>query len=193
MTARSTPRNPWHALIVLCVANFLILLDTTIVNTAIPSIMATLGTGIDSALWVLNGYLLAFASLLIIFGRLGDVLGARPLFVGGLGLFTLASVLCGLSGSPGELVTARVVQGIGAAILVPQALVLISAIFPPDRRGRRPRGRRVRDLHGGRRNRLHQRADPGWSPRHRTGLAVDLLPQRSGRPGRDRARRAPRA
>ena len=135
MTARSTPRNPWHALIVLCVANFLILLDTTIVNTAIPSIMATLGTGIDSALWVLNGYLLAFASLLIIFGRLGDVLGARPLFVGGLGLFTLASVLCGLSGSPGELVTARVVQGIGAAILVPQALVLISAIFPPDRRG----------------------------------------------------------
>lgn len=133
--AAGTTRNPWYALGVLCLANFLILLDTTIVNTALPDIMAALRTGIDSALWVLNGYLLAFASLLIVCGRLGDVLGPRRMFVAGLWVFTAASVLCGLSQQPAELVGARVVQGVGAAILLPQALVLIAAIFSPNRRG----------------------------------------------------------
>jgi EmrB/QacA subfamily drug resistance transporter len=130
-----TVRNPWRALVVLCLANFVILLDTTIVNTAVPSIMTSLHTGIDAALWVLNAYLLAFASLLIIFGRLGDVFGPRRLFVNGLFVFTVASVLCGLSGTPTELISARVLQGVAAAMLVPQALVLISAIFPAERRG----------------------------------------------------------
>ena len=128
-------RSPWRALAVLCLANFLILLDTTIVNTAVPSIMASLHTDIDAALWVLNAYLLAFASLLIIFGRLGDVFGPRRLFASGLVAFTAASVLCALSQTPAELISARVLQGLGAAMLVPQALVLISAIFPPERRG----------------------------------------------------------
>ncbi|WP_433273396.1 DHA2 family efflux MFS transporter permease subunit [Actinosynnema sp. CS-041913] len=127
--------RPWRALAVLCLANFLILLDTTIVNTAAPDIMAGIGAGIDDVLWVLNGYLLAFASLLIIFGRIGDLVGPRAVFVAGLALFTAASVLCGLSGTPGLLIAARVLQGIGAAALVPQALVLISAIFPAERRG----------------------------------------------------------
>lgn len=135
MTAPATSRNPWLALVVLCVANFLILLDTTIVNNAVPNIMSSLGAGIDSALWVLNGYLLAFASLLIIFGRLGDVLGPRRMFVIGLAVFTVASLLCGLSDTVGLLIAARVLQGIGAAILVPQALVLITGIFPPEKRG----------------------------------------------------------
>lgn len=135
MTAHPAPLNPWRALCVLCIANFVILLDTTIVNTALPNIMSTLHVGIDQALWVLNGFLLAFASLLIFFGRLGDVLGPRRMFVIGLLVFTAASVLCGLSQSPAELVAARVLQGIGAATLVPQALVLISALFQPDRRG----------------------------------------------------------
>jgi EmrB/QacA subfamily drug resistance transporter len=129
------PTKPWAALIVLCIANFLILLDTTIVNTALPAIQASLNAGIDEALWVLNGYLLAFAALLIVFGRLGDVVGPRTVFVGGLGLFTVASVLCGLASAPGSLVAARVLQGVGAAALLPQALVLISAIFPAERRG----------------------------------------------------------
>ncbi|WP_158851267.1 DHA2 family efflux MFS transporter permease subunit [Saccharothrix deserti] len=128
-------RNPWRALVVLCLANFLILLDTTIVNTAAPDIMAGIDAGIDEVLWVLNGYLLALASLLVIFGRVGDLLGPRTVFIAGLVVFTTASVLCGLSWTPGVLIASRVLQGIGAAALVPQALVLITAIFPAERRG----------------------------------------------------------
>ncbi|MDP9870305.1 MULTISPECIES: DHA2 family efflux MFS transporter permease subunit [Streptosporangium] len=135
MTARPARPSPWLALGVLCIANFLILLDTTIVNVAAPDMMRTLGAGLDKVLWVLNGYLLAFASSLIVFGRLGDLLGPRSVFVAGLGLFTLASALCGLSQTPDQLIAARVLQGVGAAALLPQALVLISAIFPPERRG----------------------------------------------------------
>ncbi len=137
MTASApvTSKNRWLALAVLCVANFLILLDTTIVNNAVPNIMSSLDAGIDSALWVLNGYLLAFASLLIIFGRLGDVVGPRRMFVIGLAVFTVASLLCGLSDTAGLLIASRILQGIGAAILVPQALVLITGIFPPEKRG----------------------------------------------------------
>jgi EmrB/QacA subfamily drug resistance transporter len=127
--------NPWRALIVLCVANFLVVLDTSIVNTAAPDIMVSLGAGIDQVLWVLNGYLLAFAALLIVFGRLGDLVGPRTLFVGGMAVFTTASILCGLSTAVGPLVAARVGQGVGAAMLVPQALVLIAGIFPAARRG----------------------------------------------------------
>ncbi|PSL53387.1 EmrB/QacA subfamily drug resistance transporter [Saccharothrix carnea] len=128
-------QRPWRALAVLCLANFLILLDTTIVNTAAPDIMSGIDAGIDEVLWVLNGYLLAFASLLIVFGRVGDMVGPRAVFVAGLAVFTVASVLCGLAASPGLLIGARVLQGIGAAALTPQALTLISGIFPAERRG----------------------------------------------------------
>jgi EmrB/QacA subfamily drug resistance transporter len=127
--------NPWSALVVLCVANFLILLDTTIVNVALPDIQRTLDAGIDEALWVLNGYLLAFATLLIVFGRIGDLVGPRTVFVVGLEVFTVASALCALSNTAEQLVAARVLQGLGAAALLPQAIVLITAIFPPERRG----------------------------------------------------------
>jgi EmrB/QacA subfamily drug resistance transporter len=119
----------------LCLGNFLILLDTTVVNTAAPDIMTTLDTGIDNILWVLNGYLLALSCLLIVFGRVGDVVGPRNVFVAGLGLFAVASILCGLSQTPGQLIAARVLQGVGAAALLPQALVLISLIFPAERLG----------------------------------------------------------
>ena len=131
----SRPVRPWASLGVLCLANFLILLDATIVSIALPDVQSTLDAGIDEALWVLDGFLLAFASLLIVAGRVGDLLGPRRVFVGGLALFTLASLLCGLAGTPGELIAARVVQGVGAAALLPQALVLIAATFPPARRG----------------------------------------------------------
>ncbi len=120
---------------VLCTANFLILVDTTIVNTAAPAIMADLGAGLDQIVWILNGYLLAFAALLIVFGRVGDVLGSRNVFAAGLGLFTAASLGCALAPGPWQLVAARVVQGVGAAALIPQALALITAIFPARRRG----------------------------------------------------------
>lgn len=136
MTSSGTRHyKPWPALLVLCLANFLILLDTSIVNTAAPDMMRSLDTGIDTILWVLNGYLLALASLLIVFGRLGDLVGPRTVFIGGLALFAVASVWCGAAGDPGQLVAARVVQGVGAAALLPQALVLLTGIFPPERRG----------------------------------------------------------
>ncbi|MGH3741820.1 MAG: DHA2 family efflux MFS transporter permease subunit, partial [Micromonosporaceae bacterium] len=135
MTRSAPPVNPWLALTILCTANFLVLLDTTIVNTAAPTIMVSLDAGIDQFLWVLNGYLLAFAALLVNFGRLGDVLGPRTVFVAGLGLFTIASALCGLAQTPEQLIAYRVLQGVGAAALVPQALVLIAAVFPAQRRG----------------------------------------------------------
>lgn len=128
-------RGPWAALLVLCLGNFLILLDTSIVNTAAPAMMASLDADIDDILWVLNGYLIALSSLLIFFGRLGDLLGPRTVFVAGLAAFTIASLLCGASQSIEQLIGSRVLQGIGAAALVPQALALISTLFPPDRRG----------------------------------------------------------
>lgn len=128
-------RSPWLALIVLCLGFFVILLDTTIVNVAIPTMLDSLHAGLDQILWVLNAYLLTLAVLLVTAGRLGDIFGQRNLFVAGLALFTVASVACGLSQDATQLVAARIVQGVGAAILSPQALVLVTTIFPPARRG----------------------------------------------------------
>jgi EmrB/QacA subfamily drug resistance transporter len=133
--AAAGPGNPWAALPVLCLGNFLILLDTTVVNTAAPQMMRTLPADLDEILWVLNGYLLALAALLIVFGRLGDLLGPRPVYLGGLAAFAAASAACGAAQSAGQLVAARVVQGVGAAALLPQALALIASIFPAQRRG----------------------------------------------------------
>jgi EmrB/QacA subfamily drug resistance transporter len=131
----ATKKNPWLALLVLCLGFFVILLDTTIVNVATPTMLVSLHATLDQILWVLNGYLLTLAVLLVTAGRLGDIWGQRNLFVAGLGMFTLASVVCGLSQDANQLIAARVVQGVGAAILSPQALVLVTSIFPAERRG----------------------------------------------------------
>jgi EmrB/QacA subfamily drug resistance transporter len=130
-----TNRNPWAILLVLSLGFFMILLDTTIVYVATPSILTSLHTSLDLALWVLNGYLLAYAVLLITAGRVGDILGPRQLFVAGLVLFTAASALCGLSQDVNQLIAFRVLQGIGGALLTPQTLSIITNIFPPERRG----------------------------------------------------------
>jgi EmrB/QacA subfamily drug resistance transporter len=127
--------RPWVALSVLCLGTFAVLMDTTIVNVALPSLVTGLRASLDQALWVVNGYLLVFAALLILAGRLGDLFGPRRLFVAGLALFALASAACGAAASPGELITARVVQGIGAAALTPQVMVIIQRVFPRDRMG----------------------------------------------------------
>lgn len=133
MTERS-PR-PWTSLVVLCLGTFAILLDTTIVNVAIPSLVTDLHASLDQAVWVVNSYLLVFTALLIVASRLGDIFGPRRLFVGGLALFALASALCGAAQSPGQLIAARVLQGIGAAALAPQGMVVIQSIFPRERMG----------------------------------------------------------
>ena len=127
--------NPWLVLVVLTSGFFMILLDTTIVNVAIPAMSAGLNTTLDQILWVLNAYILTYAVLLITAGRLGDLYGQRNLFAIGLFIFTIASALCGFSQNATELILARILQGIGGAILTPQTLSIITTLFPPERRG----------------------------------------------------------
>ena len=127
--------NPWLVLAVLTTGFFMILLDTTIVNVAIPAMSAGLNAPLDEILWVLNAYILVYAVLLITAGRLGDLFGQRTLFAIGLAVFTVASALCGVSQTSGELIAARVLQGIGGALLTPQTLSILTSIFPPERRG----------------------------------------------------------
>jgi EmrB/QacA subfamily drug resistance transporter len=128
-------RTPWLSLGVLCLGSFAILLDTTVVNTAIPTLLTDLHASFELAVWVINAYLLVFAALLIVGGRLGDMYGPRRMFIVGLAVFGLSSALCGAAQTPGQLVAARAIQGVGAAVLSPQGLVLIRATFPPDRMG----------------------------------------------------------
>jgi EmrB/QacA subfamily drug resistance transporter len=127
--------NPWLVLVVLTSGFFMILLDTTIVNVAIPAMSAGLNTTLDQILWVLNAYILVYAVLLITAGRLGDLYGQRNLFAIGLFVFTAASVLCGVSQNATELIAARILQGVGGALLTPQTLSIITSLFPPERRG----------------------------------------------------------
>src|SRR5215469_8763401 len=107
--------NPWLVLVVLALGLFMTLLDLTIVNIAIPSLVDGIHASLDQVLWVLNAYSLAYAVLLITSGRLGDVLGPRNLFVAGLALFTVASAFSGLAQDPVQLVAGRAAQGVGAA------------------------------------------------------------------------------
>jgi EmrB/QacA subfamily drug resistance transporter len=130
-----TKHSPWLVLAVLCLGFFMILLDTTIVNIAIPDMIDRLGASLDQILWILNAYILVYAVLLITAGRLGDLYGAKRLFIIGLIIFTLASAACGFAQSPGQLIAFRVVQGIGGALLTPQTLSVLTVIFPPERRG----------------------------------------------------------
>ncbi|MEV0095160.1 DHA2 family efflux MFS transporter permease subunit [Streptomyces sp. NPDC050738] len=127
--------NPWAVLVTLSLGFFMTLLDLTIVNIAIPEMIEGLGASLDQTLWVVSGYALVLAVLTITAGRLGDLFGARNLFAAGLVVFTLASVACGLAPTAGLLIAARAVQGLGAALLVPQTMALIIAVFPAARRG----------------------------------------------------------
>src|SRR6267154_3673782 len=127
--------NPWVVLVVLVTGFFMIMLDTTIVNVALPAMSAGLKISLDGILWVLNAYILVYAVLLITAGRLGDLYGQRNLFAIGLFVFTVASALCGISQNATELILARILQGVGGALLTPQTLAIIASLFPPERRG----------------------------------------------------------
>ncbi|KWX23091.1 MFS transporter [Mycolicibacterium wolinskyi] len=135
LTARIEAHNPWHALWAMMVGFFMILVDATIVAVANPTIMDELGADYDGVIWVTSAYLLAYAVPLLVAGRLGDMYGPKNLYLAGLAVFTAASLWCGLAGSIEMLIAARVVQGIGAALLTPQTLSTITRIFPADRRG----------------------------------------------------------
>lgn len=127
--------NPWSALSALCVGFFMILLDTTIVSTAIPAMLRELDAGLNAIVWVISVYLLTYAVPMLFAGRLGDRFGPKRVFLAGLVVFTLASLWCGLSGSVELLIAARAVQGLGAALMTPQTLAFISHLFPPSKRG----------------------------------------------------------
>ncbi|MCC6270451.1 MAG: DHA2 family efflux MFS transporter permease subunit [Microbacteriaceae bacterium] len=127
--------RPWPALWALVLGFFMILIDTTIVSVANPTIMESLRTDINSVIWVTSAYLLAYAVPLLITGRLGDRFGPKKLYLIGLVVFTLSSAWCGLSGDIGMLIVARVFQGVGASMMSPQTMAIITRIFPPHRRG----------------------------------------------------------
>ena len=123
-------RRRWLALYVLCLGDLMIVLDATIVNVALPAIRTDLGFSQASLAWVVNAYLLTFGGFLLLGGRLGDLYGHRRLFLAGIGIFTAASLVCGLSTSQGMLVTARAVQGFGGAVVSAVALSLLLTLFP---------------------------------------------------------------
>ena len=127
--------NPWVVLMVVALGFFMTLLDLTIVNIAIPDMITKLHASLDDILWVINAYALVLAVLLITAGRLGDLLGQRAMFIAGIVVFTLASAACGFSTTPGMLIAFRAVQGLGAALLMPQTLALLTMVFPAERRG----------------------------------------------------------
>ncbi|WP_225846752.1 MFS transporter [Streptomyces sp. HPF1205] len=127
--------NPWAILTVLSIGFFMTLLDLTIVNIAIPDMVDHLNASLDQILWITNAYTLALAVLMITSGRLGDLIGKKNLFVYGVALFTLSSLACGLSGSASVLIAFRAVQGVGAAMLLPQTLSMIVDVFPAEKRG----------------------------------------------------------
>src|SRR3712207_4381118 len=115
-SAPQTKDNRWAALVVLCVGFFMIVLDATVVNVALPSIQSDLGFSQSSLAWVVNAYMIAFGGLLLLAGRLGDLISRRGMFLAGLGVFTLASLLCGVAQSQEVLVAARFIQGVGGAM-----------------------------------------------------------------------------
>lgn len=133
--ALHTKYNPWLILTALCLGFFMILLDTTIVNVAIPQMSLHLDAGLSDVLWILNAYILVYAVLLITAGRLGDLYGPKQLFLAGLIVFTAASAACGFAQNPTQMIIFRIVQGLGGALLTPQTLSTITMIFPPSKRG----------------------------------------------------------
>ncbi|MCC2594159.1 DHA2 family efflux MFS transporter permease subunit [Tessaracoccus sp. OS52] len=137
MSANTRPdARPWPALWALVIGFFMILVDTTIVSVAIPTIMASFGADVSGAIWVSSSYLLAYAVPLLISGRLGDRYGPKRLFLAGLVVFTLASLACGLVGTVTGLIVARVVQGLGASMMSPQTMSFITRLFPASERGK---------------------------------------------------------
>src|SRR5919112_4049874 len=125
----SSSTNKWLALALLAAAQFVVVLDASIVNVALPSIGADLKFSQDDLSWVVNAYVLVFGGFLLLGGRMADLLGRRRVFMGGLVLFGLASLAGGLANSEGMLIAARAVQGLGGAILSPAALSIVTTTF----------------------------------------------------------------
>ncbi|MGG7463582.1 MFS transporter [Plantibacter sp. YIM 135347] len=135
-TATVAPRRAWQALVVLLIGMFMALLDTTIVNVALPTIRTTLDASESTLSWIISGYALAYGLALIPSGRLGDRFGHKWIFFTGLALFTVASLACGLAQDSTQLIVARVVQGLAGGIFFPAVTAFIQLLFPPRVRGK---------------------------------------------------------
>jgi MFS family permease len=138
---RGARADPTAVLTLLCVAQFMVVLDVSIVNVALPSIRAALGFSPTTLAWVVNAYALAFAGFLLLGGRLGDLFGRRRLFMIGLACFTASSLLCGIAQNEALLVGARAVQGLSGALLSPATLSLLVTTFPAGKQRARALGR----------------------------------------------------
>src|SRR3954454_10758203 len=123
------PRHPWTTLAVLAVAQFMVILDITVVNVALPSIAESLRFTTGQLPWVITAYVLFTGGLMLLGGRLADLAGRRPVFLAGLGVFTVASLMSGLAWSPVALIAARAAQGVGAALLLPSALSIVATTY----------------------------------------------------------------
>ncbi len=159
--------NPWAATVLLLMGNFMNLIDVSIVNVALPSIRTDLGASETQIEWISAAYVLAFAVGLLPCGRFGDKLGRKRLFLSGVGLFTLASVLCGLAPDINVLIGARALQGIGGAMMVPQVMAIIARdLSPPNRRPRHSRWRAWSSAgrgHGAAAGRRADQREPLWA------------------------------
>src|SRR6266480_4474576 len=129
MPLMRTATNPWVVLVLICLAQFMVVLDATIVNVALPSIQKDLHLSEGNLQWIVNAYTLVFGGFLLLGGRAGDLLGRKRIFLIGLVVFTTASLLDGLASSEGMLIGARALQGLGAALISPAALSIISTTF----------------------------------------------------------------
>src|SRR5699024_1792019 len=130
-----TSSQPFRAVWAMMVGFFLIVVDSTVVAVANPALKHEFGAGYEAVIWVTSAYLLMFAAFLLIGGRLGDRFGPKTVYLIGLGIFTAASLWCGLAESIGMLIGGRVAQGIGAALLTPQTFSVVTRSFPAHRRG----------------------------------------------------------
>ncbi|MFI7470366.1 MFS transporter [Nonomuraea sp. NPDC049646] len=126
----------WAVLALLCLAQFMLIIDITVVQVALPTIGADLALGREALTWVVTTYTLCFGGLMVLGGRLADALGPRRTLLAGLALFTVASLVCGLAGDGGTLIAGRAVQGVGAALLSPAALAVVTTVFQGERRAR---------------------------------------------------------
>ena len=129
MNARAHDVNPWLVLVLVCLAQFMVILDATIVNVALPSIQADLGMSDSGLQWVVNAYALLFGGFLLLGGRAGDLIGRKRIFLAGVVLFTVASLLCGLAQNETMLIVFRGLQGLGAALVSPAALSIVTTTF----------------------------------------------------------------
>ncbi len=131
----TSQNRKWWTLGAVSFGLFMIMLDNTVVNVALPSIQRDLGVTLSELEWIVTGYALTFAALMLTGGKLADLFGRRLIFVAGIAVFTLSSLMCGFAESGGSLITWRIVQGVGAALMNPATLAIISATFPPQQRG----------------------------------------------------------